>query len=499
MPNGRLVRTLALATLGVLLVGAPPSFSAPSRVLIRNATLISRADEPPRTGMDLLVENEIIRRIGQRLSEPDARVIDATGKTVLPGLIDCHTHLLSVPGALLRDDSPERLEEARRVQLRSYVAAGVTTVLDAAATPTVLTEMRRYTEETRLGPRIEGLAPMLTPEGGYFADERLRADQYPDLWPPIGEDLGRIEELLQAAEPLHPVGVKVTVEDGYGPFPVWPLFDDEALATIRERAAAHRTPIFVHAIGADEYARALTLKPAAFVHGGFMESAPDPDLLRAVQESGATVITTLAIADMLLLTLETERLDDPWMRLLVPEDQLATAADPAKTEAMRAAIAEQNTPSWVPRFLVRWLAPWFYSESSVRSLRDSAMAAVKAMHDAGIPLVMGSDMGNWPVFTSLFHGVGSIREMELLEQAGLPRQEVLAAATSRAAALLRRAHEIGTLEVGKKADLVIANQNPLEAGMSALRDLAYVMKDGELRTPQAWMTEPAHAEAESAP
>jgi imidazolonepropionase-like amidohydrolase len=97
----------------------------------------------------------------------------------------------------------------------------------------------------------------------------------------------------------------------------------------------------------------------------------------------------------------------------------------------------------------------------------------------------------YPFLTSLFQGVGSIREMGLLEQAGIPAAAVLAAATTRAAALLGKSGEIGAIEVGMKADLIIANQNPLHSGMQAPRDLAYVMKSGEIRTPQAWMTEPA--------
>jgi imidazolonepropionase-like amidohydrolase len=184
-------------------------------------------------------------------------------------------------------------------------------------------------------------------------------------------------------------------------------------------------------------------------------------------------------------------MDHPWLQRLVPEEQRATAASAENSTEMSVTIIELNAPSWVPRFLIRWLGPRVFSSSQLGAQLESSMSATKAMYDAGIPLVMGSDMGNWAVFTSLFHGVGSIREMELLEQAGIPREDVLAAATTRAAALLGKSDEIGAVEVGKKADLIIANRNPLDVGMTALRDLAYVMKNGEIRTPAAWMAEPA--------
>jgi hypothetical protein len=219
--------------------------------------------------------------------------------------------------------------------------------------------------------------------------------------------------------------------------------------------------LFVHAIGADEYLRALTLEPRALVHGGFMESSPDDETLTAIHKSGATVISTLAITDMLLLIFQTQRLEEPWLVRLVPQAQRTAAADAEITETMIGMIMRQNSPDWVPDFVLRLITPWFYNERSTAALLASQMAAIKAMYDRGVPIVMGSDMGNWPLFTSLFHAVGSIREMELLEQAGLPRAEVIVAATSRAANLLGKSNSIGS---------------------------AYVMKDGELRTPDGWMS-----------
>jgi imidazolonepropionase-like amidohydrolase len=471
-----------------VLAPTSPALAADDSVLIRNATIINGKSEAPRKGVDVLVENGRITKIAVDIEHRGATIIDAEGMTVLPGLIDCHSHLQSVPGAQLRGDNLDALVGARRLQLRAYLAAGVTTVLDAAAPPSVLGDMRAYVEDTNLGPRIEGLAPIFTPEHGYFADDELRADHYPDLWPPIGEDLSLIDAQLEAAAPFAPIGVKVTVEDGYGPLPIWPLFDDETLAHIKSSAAEHDSPLFVHAIGADEYLRALTLEPRALVHGGFMESSPDDETLTAIHKSGATVISTLAITDMLLLIFQTQRLEEPWLVRLVPQAQRTAAADAEITETMIGMIMRQNSPDWVPDFVLRLITPWFYNERSTAALLASQMAAIKAMYDRGVPIVMGSDMGNWPLFTSLFHAVGSIREMELLEQAGLPRAEVIVAATSRAANLLGKSNSIGSIEVGKRADLIIVDENPLEVGMQALREPAYVMKDGELRTPDGWMS-----------
>ena len=167
---------------------------------------------------------------------------------------------------------------------------------------------------------------------------------------------------------------------------------DDALVDIRTRAAAHGAPIFVHAMGADEYARALQLEPAAFVHGGFMESTPTVEILRDVKESGAAVITTLAILDMTLLVYQTERMEDPWFRMLVPEEQLAAAANDEYTHEMLTTIFDENLPGWVPRALIRLLVP-FLSGAQTSDQLASSMFAVKATAH-GVEGLVGADVGH---------------------------------------------------------------------------------------------------------
>jgi imidazolonepropionase-like amidohydrolase len=69
-------------------------------------------------------------------------VIDGKRLFVMPGLIDCHTHLHSVPGSVFRADSPQAIRTQQLALLRAYLAAGVTTVLDAAAPESLFIEMR---------------------------------------------------------------------------------------------------------------------------------------------------------------------------------------------------------------------------------------------------------------------------------------------------------------------------------------------------------------------
>ena len=105
---------------------------------------------------------------------------------------------------------------------------------------------------------------------------------------------------------------------------------------------------------------------------------------------------------------------------------------------------------------------------------------------AGIPLVLGSDSGIWPIVPYELHGVTTLREIERLAQSGLTQAEALAAATQMPARMLALGTEIGTIEPGKRADLVIVRGDPL-LDLRALRRVEWTVKDGVARTPAEWM------------
>jgi imidazolonepropionase-like amidohydrolase len=102
-------------------------------------------------------------------------------------------------------------------------------------------------------------------------------------------------------------------------------------------------------------------------------------------------------------------------------------------------------------------------------------------------LVVGSDSGNWPLFPFYFHGPTTWRELRLLADAGLSPLEILRAATVNPAKLLGLADRIGTVEVGKVADLVVVRDDPLVDLEKAMRSLQHTIRAGVARTPDAWM------------
>jgi len=108
------------------------------------------------------------------------------------------------------------------------------------------------------------------------------------------------------------------------------------------------------------------------------------------------------------------------------------------------------------------------------------------MHRAGIPIVAGTDSANWPLFLNYFHGASMILELEFLAKAGMAPLDIISSATRIPAEMMRKADDIGTVEVGKRADMIIAEADPL-TDLRALRRLSWSVKDGEARTPAEWM------------
>jgi len=121
--------------------------------------------------------------------------------------------------------------------------------------------------------------------------------------------------------------------------------------------------------------------------------------------------------------------------------------------------------------------------------RPSLGVTLTSPHYPGYRLAIGSDAGNF--ILAQFHGVSTLRELELLA-AGVPNADVLQAATRVPARLLGREDEVGTVAVGKRADLVVVRDDPL-ADVHAMRTVRWTVKAGVAHTPAEWMPDDAGA------
>jgi len=469
------------AALILVVVAALSANAGVADLLITNARLIDGTGVEPRLGVSIEIRDGYIHAIGRDIRAPGALRLDVGGATVLPGLIDAHVHLTSVPGSGHRNDSDELSEELWRHHLRAYLACGVTAALDTGGDPDQLRRIQAILAAGAAGPRVYNLAPMLVTPGGYINDPSVGI-----VLEPVSNRRD-IEERFAEAKGLPVVGVKVPIEFGFGPFKVWPVHPPELRSEIVAAAAARKLPIYVHGLSEEEQSIALDMHAHALVHAGFEQAAPSQGFLERLVASHAYVMTTLSIYDSMLMAYHPEHLDDPFIHAMVPALERETAGSSQAQARLARAMVAVSTPRWMPNLLNGLLARVLVTQEGLESQLENVGNAIKRFHVAGVPIVIGSDSGNWPMMLFEFHGPTTIREIELVGRAGLAPSEVLESATRVAAEMMGVDDEIGTVEPGKRADLVIVRGDPLH-DLRALRDVEWTVFDGVARTPEQWLS-----------
>jgi imidazolonepropionase-like amidohydrolase len=470
------------ALVGVIVLSAAAASAAD--LLVREARLVDGTGAPPRAPVAILIRGGRIVEIASAIDAPGVPVLDAAGATVLPGLMDAHVHFITAPGTGFRTDSRETIRELNRRHLRAYLACGVTTVLDAGIDPERAREIHTWLVTGGVGPRFLTTGPYVRPPGGYG-------------WPGFGDDAtpAAVEAKLDVIQSLGAAGVKIALEEGFNPLASLGGFTPELRRAVIEGAARRRLPLFVHATTEDAQREALAWGARALMHavqgGIWMGQLRRPsdlsdDFARRMKESGAYQVTTFSLIDSWPGLFRRETLDDPLVTLTVPALELASARDPAADRYFSVAVLGFAVP-WLPNGLRAAVARYLWTAETLGDGLAYSQRNVQRLWKAGVPIVVGSDAPSpWDMAVHHFHGPATLREIELLGRAGLPPVDAIAAATRTAAAMLGLDAELGTVEAGKRADLVIVRDDPL-VDLRALRTIRWTVRDGVARTPAEWM------------
>lgn len=439
-------------------------------LLIRNATIIDGKGNEAVRNMDILIENNRIIKIGKAIDKPSEAVeIDATGLTVLPGLIDSHVHISSVPGSGFRNDSLTLYENLQRHHLKAYLACGVTTILDTGIPPEEARKINGWLVNGQPGPRLLVLSPAFTAPKGYLSN--------PDLgrlfFRPVTSSNDVINQLNETAD-LKAKGVKVFIESGFGMGRL-PILSDEIRKTITEQCNLRNLPLYIHG----SVNIALDMEPHALVHGA---AVGNEEVIARIKEKPVYMISTLSIQDGFTIEFDRNRLSDPFYLNTVPEIELQTANDEAAWRNFSLSFAKMVLTETATKEEIENLTQPGNPQAALAAWMDN----IKKQHAAGIPIVMGSDAGNWPVMPQMFHGPTSVREVELLVLAGMTPLEAIKSSTSIPSEMLEMTNDIGTIEEGKVADIIIVEGNPIN-DIKALKNIKWTIKNGVAKTPKQWM------------
>jgi len=368
-------------------------------MIIENVTVISPERSMPLLHADVIVRDGRIAAVGRHLvTGPHAKRIDASGRFLIPGLIDSHVHLGH--SAALDDDAIDRHPElwaAYRAQVpRAYLAFGFTSVVDLDLLPSD----QAWFETTALHPRLytcgraikvaEGygawkVPPTSSPKFPNLVYEPRESAHWPDSLNPA--DYTPRRAVSRAAD-AQAICVKAFVESGFGMFD-WPFLHTETLRRIRAAAAARKLPLIVHATSVDSWRSALDARADVIAHGlwiwpGDRTNAHPTDAAREVIAAAAASRThvqpTLQVVAGERAFFDPSLLDDPRLALALPPSVIAYLRSAAGVKAREALLADYDRVAPAPGF-----------ERILAAVIDRTHATFRLVLQDHVPLLFGSD------------------------------------------------------------------------------------------------------------
>ncbi|MDP3370019.1 MAG: amidohydrolase family protein [Brevundimonas sp.] len=425
---------LALAAPGMTQTAAPAATGPVT--LIQAGRLLDRPGQAPRGPSTVVVRDGLIVEIREGFVDasafPGATVIDQRDRFVLPGLIDSHVHLVSDLGGQagflsgITDNLPTHAYRAAD-NARKTLMAGFTTVRNLGDDGGVTLALADATAAHRMpGPRIIDAGTSISTTSGHMDGRLGLNDDLREVTPHDnvcnGPESCREAVRIQVGRGARVIKIATTggVNSRIGAGLGAQMFEDEARALI-ETAHLYGLKVAVHAHGADGVNLALRLGADSIEHGTIF----DDETLRLFRQSGAYYVPTLSTVNGYI-----ERL----------------AADP-----------NAYPPEVLPK--IRW---------RIEITGQSLQRAVPA----GVRIAFGTDAGVSK------HGRNA-DEFALMVQHGMTPMAAIQAATVNAADLLGLSSEIGTLEPGKRADIVAVDGDPL-TDVTVLTSMDFVMRDGRV-------------------
>jgi imidazolonepropionase-like amidohydrolase/ABC-type multidrug transport system permease subunit len=433
-------------------------------VLIRNARIFIGDGKVIESGAVLVRGGKIAEVYDGKIPDPKevkAEAIEAAGKTLLPGLIDAHVHLIASGGlpSAPRDGKAFDPEKDMLRELAAYLYNGITTVKSAGDPLTAALKVRGTIQRgEKLGAELVLCGPLFTAEGGHGTE--YFGQMPPPMRTMAEREFVRIpktpEEAREQVDALKRAGVdgiKAVLEAGAGGR-VFNRLDAGLVRAIAEQAHADGLPVVVHTGDTRDVSDALAANVDGIEHGSLREEIPDA-LFAQMKRQGTAYDPTLSVAEGIADFAAGK--SDLLNRSLVQQVAPRTLLDATKTALTSPDTAELRT----------------MLKSFPFDLKVGQANLARAYHGE-VMLVTGSDAGNLLVF----HGPTVHREMQLWRQAGIPAAAALQAATYNAARLLRLEKRIGSIQKGLDADLLLVDGNPLE-DIQVTERISLVMLKGE--------------------
>lgn len=381
-----------------------------SVIVFENASVIDVEAGEIRADRHVVVEGAIIREVAESLPKASAaRRIDLKGKMLMPGLIDAHVHVTAFSANFteLQRSSPFYAAAAAGKIMSEMLDRGFTTVRDVGGADFGLA--RAVDEGLIRGPRLIYGGKALSPTGGHGDTRMAGVDRYDDAYnqPGLGAIVDGVPEVRRRAREEIRRGahhIKIMGNGGISS-PTDRIssdqFSEEEIAALVEEAEMANLYVIVHAYTPRAIKRSVKLGVRSVEHGNLA----DQEAINLIKERDAFLVPTLATYRAL-------------------KDEGVEAGLPAELAA------------------------------KIDDVLDSGIKAVELAHRAGVVMAYGTDL------------LGAMHRRQASEFAlrseVVPAADLVRAATVNGARLLRLDNEIGQVEAGMRADLIVVNGNPLD-------------------------------------
>ncbi len=424
----------------VVTIAFPPAFAqtpaptpTPKTVYIRAGHVFDGTGDKTRDNMVIVVVGDRIQSVSpaNSVSIPaGATVLDLSHATVLPGLIDCHTHLGARADRYDEiynfKDTPFQSAFAGVVNARKTLEAGFTSVRDVGSLPFLAVDLRNSINEGLIpGPRIVASGPAISITGGHGDLNNFSPQTRVSMFPAerdfqIADGVDQIRHVVRAQVKYGVDVIKILATGGVlskGDSPGAPQFTPEELKAAADEAHMAGRKIAAHAHGTQGIKNAILAGIDSIEHASLI----DDEGIRLAKEHGTYLVMDIYNDDYIL------------------------------GKAIEFGLPQENVEK----------------EKKIGKLqRENFERAVKG----GAKMAFGTDAGVYP------HG-DNAKQFFYMVKFGMTPAEAIRAATSNAADLIGRAKDVGTLETGKFADVIAVTDDPLQ-NVRALENVGFVMKGG---------------------
>lgn len=406
-------------------------------ILVVNANYVDVISGKLVENQSILVKDGRITKIGTEIPAGDYTKVDASGKTLIPGLWDMHGHLSKSDGLL-------------------NLPAGVTNVRDMGNTHDNIVEIERMSEANEIIGSDVYRSGFMDRESPYamkmgktvdsLESAKAAVDWYAENGYPQIKTYSSMEPewIKPLADHIHSKGLKLS-----GHIPAFMTAEEAVNAGFDE--IQHINMIFLNFLGKniDTRQRLRFTIPGEKAHELDLNSKEVNDFMALLKEKGTVIDPTVSVFRSLLL------------------------GEAGKVDPENAAIYEHLPVTVARGFKKAWMDIKPEERDAYNKSADAMVAMVKKLHDSGVTVVPGTDS---------IAGFTLHRELILYSQGGISNADVLKLATITSAEVVGNEKNVGSITEGKQADLVFIDGNPLE-DMNDIRKVALVIKGQNLHKP----------------